>query len=96
MMLRTLLAYLSGLHWVAPDLDLPTLVGTTVMVNTCNAIMCRVLAHNKAYPKNPSTLAGGLFGLWAVAVLILAPSRGAAAAEARRSAQREELPRSSD
>ncbi len=89
-MLRTLLAYLSGLHWVAPDLDLPTLVGTTVMVNTCNAIMCRVLAHNKAYPKNPATLAGGVLGLWAVALLLVLPSRVAPGARTRTSSGQEE------
>jgi hypothetical protein len=95
MMLRTLVAYLSGLYWVAPHLDLPTLVGTTVIVNTCNAIMCRVVAHNKGYPKNPATLTGGVLGIWAVALLMVAPSR-APAAETDRSSGHEEPPRTGD
>ena len=94
-MMRTLLTYLSGLHWVAPDLDLQTLVGTTVVVNTCNAIMCRVLAHNKGYPKNPATLAGGALGIWAVALLMVAPSR-VPAAGTRRSWEDEGPPRTGE
>lgn len=74
-MVATALSYLSGLHWVAPDLDLATLVGTTAVVNTCNAIICRLIAHNNGYPKNPATVLGAIFGVWALAVAIVAPRR---------------------
>jgi hypothetical protein len=44
-------------------------------VNVCNAIMCRLFAHNNGYPKNLWTLLGLLAGVWAVAVLIVLPRR---------------------
>jgi hypothetical protein len=75
MMVATALSYLSGLHWVAPDLDLATLVGTTAVVNTCNAIICRLIAHNNGYPKTPATVLGAVFGVWALAVVMIAPRR---------------------
>ena len=78
-MVATALSYLSGLHWVAPDLDLATLVGTTAIVNTCNAIICRLIAHNNGYPKTPATVLGAVFGVWALAVAIVAPRRRTAA-----------------
>jgi hypothetical protein len=41
----------------------------------CDAIMCRLIAHNNGHPKNLWTLLGLIAGLWAVAVLILLPRR---------------------
>ena len=78
MTLFTVLSYLSGLGFVAPDLDPPTLLGTALALHVCDAIMCRLFAHNNGYPKNLWTLLGFIAGLWAVAVLILLPPRAAA------------------
>jgi hypothetical protein len=78
MTLVTVLSYLSGLGFVAPDLDPPTLLGTALALHVCDAIMCRLFAHNNGYPKNLWTLLGFIAGLWAVAVLILLPPRAAA------------------
>lgn len=75
MTLETALATLSGLRWVAPWLDLPSLVGTMIAVNICNAIMCRMFARNGGYPRNLWMALGAIFGVWAVAVLLLVPSR---------------------
>jgi hypothetical protein len=77
MPLECALSYLSGLHWVAPDLDVPTLIGTVAILHACNAVMCRLFAHNKGYPKNPSTLLGAVFGVWAAALLMILPRRTA-------------------
>ena len=78
MVLNTVLAYISGLHWIQPNLDdLPTLIGTITALHICDAIMCRLFAHNKGYPKNLSTVLGATFGIWAVAVLIVLPRRAA-------------------
>jgi len=73
--IATLLSYWSGLAFVHPDLDLPTLVGTTVVIQTCDAIMCRLFARNNGYPRNLWTVLGFLGGIWAVAILILLPRR---------------------
>jgi len=37
--------------------------------------MCRLFAHNNGYPKNLWTVLGFVFGIWAVAVLIILPRR---------------------
>jgi preprotein translocase subunit Sec61beta len=75
MTFATLLSYWSGLAFVAPDLDPATIVGTALVVHVCDAIMCRLFAHNNGYPKTLWTLLGFVGGLWAVAVLVLLPRR---------------------
>ena len=75
MTLATFISYLSGLRFVAPELDTPTLLGTALALHICEAIVCRLFAHNNGYPKNLWMLLGFIGGLWAVAVLILLPRR---------------------
>jgi len=69
------LGYFTGLRLLAPDLDPATLVRTVLVVHTCDSIMCRLFAHNNGYPRNLWTLLGFVFGIWAVAVLIVLPRR---------------------
>jgi hypothetical protein len=69
------LGYFTGLRLLTPDLDPATLVRTVLVVHTCDSIMCRLFAHNNGYPKNLWTILGFVFGIWAVAVLILLPRR---------------------
>ena len=73
--LKTLLGYLSGLAFLQSDLPLSTLLPTMFVVNVCDAIMCRLFAHNNGYPKNLWTVIGLVFGIWAVAALIVMPKR---------------------
>ena len=73
--LKTLLGYLSGLAFLQSDIPLGTLLATMLVVNTCDAIMCRLFAHNNGYPKNLWTVVGFVFGIWAVAALIVMPKR---------------------
>lgn len=75
MTLATLLGYWSGLAFVAPGLGLPALVGTMLALHVCDAIMCRLIAHNNGYAKAVWTLLGFIGGIWAVAVLLLLPRR---------------------
>ena len=75
MTLVTALSYLSGLGFVAPDLPPATVVGTALALHVCDAIMCRLFAHNNGYPKTVWTVLGFIAGLWAVALLILLPRR---------------------
>ncbi len=69
------LGYFTGLRILNPDLDPGTLLRTALVVHTCDAVMCRLFAHNNGYPKNLWTLLGFVFGIWAVAILILLPKR---------------------
>ncbi len=62
MSLESVLGYISGLHWVAPNLDLPTLIGTTTALHICDGIMCRLFPHNNGNPKNHSTVLGPTMG----------------------------------
>ncbi|MET0151125.1 MAG: hypothetical protein ABW298_00755 [Candidatus Binatia bacterium] len=73
--LNTFLGYLSGLKLLRSEIPLATLVGTMIVVNVCDAIMCRLFAHNNGYPKNLWTAIGLVFGIWGVAALIVMPKR---------------------
>lgn len=70
-----ILGYFTGLRLLNPTMDAETLVRTALVVHACDAVMCRLFAHNNGYPKNLWTVIGFLFGIWALAVLILLPAR---------------------
>jgi hypothetical protein len=72
------LAYLSGLRWINPQLDPQTLIRTALVVHICDAVLCRLFAHNNGYSKNLWTALGFVFGLWAIAVLLVLPKRATA------------------
>ena len=74
----SLLAYMTGFHWIAPHLDSGTLVRTVLVVHTADAVLCRLFAHNNGYSKNLWTVLGFIFGLWAIGVLLILPNRRAA------------------
>ena len=74
-MLTTMLPYLSGLAFVAPNLDAAAQLGTSIVLLICHGIMCRLFASNNGYPKNLWTVLGFVFGIWAVAILIILPRR---------------------
>jgi hypothetical protein len=74
--LQLAFGYLTGLQLVATSpLDWPTLIGTGLLVNTCDAIICRIVARNNGYPTRLWLGLGFVFGVWAVAVLMVAPKR---------------------
>jgi len=76
--LHTALGYLTGLAFVAATpLDWPTLLATAALVNVCDAIVCRIVAANNGYPTRVWFGLGLVFGVWAVAALLVAPKRAA-------------------
>jgi hypothetical protein len=79
--LATLLGWWSGLAFVAPPLPLPTLAGTMLVLHVCDAFMCRVIARNNGRPARAWFFIGLAGGVWAVAVLLLLPSRAAPPAD---------------
>ena len=72
----TWLGYLTGLALLSPGMDAGTLVRTVLLVHTCDSLMCRLVAHNNGYSKRLWTWLGFVFGIWAVAALMLLPRRG--------------------
>jgi hypothetical protein len=70
-----LLGYFTGLRLLGPPLAPLTLLYTVLVIHICDSIMCRLFAHNNGYPKNLWTVLGFVFGIWAIAVLILLPRR---------------------
>lgn len=69
------LGYLTGLRFLDPGMAAATLLRTALLIHTCDAVMCRLFAHNNGYSKNLWTFLGFVFGVWAVAVLIVLPKR---------------------
>ena len=70
-----LIGALTGLRFLDPGMPLPTLLATAFVVNTCDAVMCRLFAVNNGYPRHLWTALGFVFGVWAVACLIVVPKR---------------------
>lgn len=64
------LGYLTGLRFVA-ELEPATLVRTAIVVNGCNAALCRVFAGKNGLSENKWTLIGFVFGPWAVAAVAI-------------------------
>ena len=69
------LSIATGFHWINPSLSGATLLRTVLVVHITDAILCRLFAHNNGYSKNLWTVLGLVFGLWAVAVVLLLPKR---------------------
>lgn len=69
------LGYLTGLGFVSTDLDMPTLIRTAVIVNICNAIMCRVIARNNNMNPVGWPIAGFFFGFWAIGAALLVAAK---------------------
>ena len=69
------LGYVTGLRIISPEITPATLLRTTIIVHIVDAVLCRLFAHNNGYSKNLWTALGLVFGIWAVAVLLLLPKR---------------------
>ena len=75
------LGYVTGLRIISPDITAATLLRTTIVVHITDAILCRLFAHNNGYSKNLWTTLGLIFGIWAVAVLLVLPKRASGASQ---------------
>lgn len=70
-----ILGYFTGLRWLSPHIEPAALVRTALLIHVCDSIMCRLFAHNGGYSKKLWTVLGFVFGIWAVAVMIVLPPR---------------------
>ena len=69
-----LFGYLSGLLFIQPDLDSTSLIRTGALIHFLDAIICLVIAGQSRRPRVPWTLAGLVFGIWALGALFLLPA----------------------
>lgn len=69
------LGYLSGLRFLDPALPMSRLLGTMLVVNVCDAFLCRVVARNHGQSPNLWGALGLVFGVWAVGCLLLLTTR---------------------
>lgn len=72
-----ILGYLTGLLLVRPDMEPATLLRTALLVHALDAVLCRIVAGHSGRSKIPWTIAGLLFGVWALGLLFLLPARKA-------------------
>jgi hypothetical protein len=72
---EVLVGYFTGLRVLGGNLSFSTLLGTALVVHLLDGIMCRLFAHNNGHPKNLWTVLGFIFGIWAMATLVLLPKK---------------------
>jgi len=72
---EVLVGYFTGLRVLGGNLSFSTLLGTALVVHLLDGIMCRLFAHNNGHPKNLWTVLGFIFGIWAMAALVLLPKK---------------------
>ncbi|GIW42115.1 MAG: hypothetical protein KatS3mg076_2692 [Candidatus Binatia bacterium] len=68
---ETVLGFLTGVRLLAPEIDAETLLRTVFVVHLCDAVVCALYARDRGYSKLRWALAGFVFGIWAVAAIIV-------------------------
>ena len=70
-----IVGYLTGLLLVRPDMEPATLLRTASVVHILDAVLCRVVAGHSGRREIPWTIAGLVFGVWALGILFLLPAK---------------------
>lgn len=70
-----LFGYLSGLLFVKPELEPTSLYLTAALVHILDAGLCCVIATHSGRRTVPWTLAGLVFGIWALGTLFFLPRK---------------------
>jgi hypothetical protein len=66
------LGTVSGLRFVAPELDAPVMAGTSIGMLITYAVICGVFAAQTGRARNPWLIAGFFGGVFATAALLIA------------------------
>ena len=69
--LTPLLGYVSGVYFISPDLEPRTLLATLAAIHLCDGVLCFLVARYSGRNQTYWTLAGLVFGVWAVLPLLL-------------------------
>jgi hypothetical protein len=70
-----IVGYLTGLLLIRPGMEPATLLRTASIVHILDAVLCRVVAGHSGRRKIPWTIAGLVFGIWALGILFLLPAK---------------------
>ena len=70
-----IVGYLTGLLLVRPEMEPTTLLRTVSLVHVLDAVLCHVIAGQTGRSKLPWTIAGLIFGVWALGILFLLPAK---------------------
>ncbi|HET9882185.1 MAG TPA: hypothetical protein VFS81_10535 [Candidatus Binatia bacterium] len=73
------LGYLSGLLFIKPNMEATSLYRTIALVHSLDAILCSVIAAHSGRRTVPWSIAGLIFGIWALGLLFLLPVKKPAA-----------------
>ena len=68
-------AIVTGFRWISPELTAATLLRTVLVVHICDAMLCRLFAHNNGYSKNLWTTLGLRLRHLGGRVLLVLPKR---------------------
>ncbi len=67
----TFLGYLTGLHFIKPNIAAAMLLPTALLIQSIDALLCWVIAAQSGRNKEAWTVAGLFLGVWALAALFL-------------------------
>ncbi len=70
-----LLGYFTGLLIIRPNMDPQSLWPTAILVHLIDAILCAVIANHSRRNLIGWSLGGLIFGIWALGILFLLPSK---------------------
>ena len=69
--LTELLAYVSGVYFIKPDMEPHAFLATLAAIHLCNGILCFVIARHGGRHQAGWALAGLLLGVWGTLPLLL-------------------------
>ena len=69
--LTALLAYVSGIHFINPDLEPHALLATLGAIHLCDGILCLVIARHSGRSQAGWALTGLILGVWGTLPLLL-------------------------
>ncbi|MCY4439954.1 MAG: hypothetical protein OXE53_07075 [Deltaproteobacteria bacterium] len=69
--LTELLAYVSGIYFIKPDMESHAFLATLAAIHLCNGVLCFVIARHGGRHQAGWALAGLLLGVWGALPLLL-------------------------
>jgi hypothetical protein len=71
----TIIGYLSGIHFIDPELEASSLIPTLIAIHFFDGILCFLIARHSGRNDKAWALVGFVIGVWGVLPLLLLPER---------------------